>query len=272
MSRRRDPPRAGYVLIEALATLALGALVLTGAATLVAVMLRSADRTALALEQMETGGRAVAALERDLAAVTRLSRPGQSAETMVFLGEPEALSFVIERTDRDGFAEPVLVRWTSEETTAGRGRLIRSEAPILPGVAVPEEPGDPVSVDTGRAVVRFAYFAPQPDGSGEVLMDTWNDPARMPAAIRIARSAPGSIEVETSVRVPIRTDAEIACLGLPGYCSLTGSRNDERRAAPTTASGGAVEPPADPVDPGRPGRPGRPRPGDPDPRDGGRGN
>jgi hypothetical protein len=217
---------AGFVLIEALATLALSALVLAGAATLVGFMLRAADRSAMALEQLETTGRAMAAVERDIRAAVRVYRQSEQAATLVFLGGPEQFMVVIDRRNRDGLTAPVVVRWRSEETTAGRGRLIRSEAPLLPGVGTPgEDVGPRVAVDTGPAVIRFAYFAPQPDGDGEVLTDDWTTPQTMPTAIRLGRADPGSLQVRSSVRVPIRVDAEIGCVDpAKGVCSLTGGR------------------------------------------------
>lgn len=255
----RGPRTSGFVLIEALVTLALSALIIVGIGSLVALMLRSADRSALALEELETGGRAVAALERDISAAARVYRMEDEQPAMVFLGEPDRLFIVLDRPSRDGSIEQVLVRWQSEETTAGRGRLIRTEAPLLPGLPVPgEDVGQPVAVDTGPAVIRFAYFSPQTDGQGEILTDSWTIPQRMPTAVRIATTAPGDIEVRRSVRVPIRVDAEVACLNPAfGYCSLTGARRqtDDGATTPGPQTPGGGQPGERRGSPGNGGRP-----------------
>jgi type II secretory pathway pseudopilin PulG len=240
MSPRRRSPRAGFVLVEALATLALSALVLAGAASLVGLVLRAADRTAMSVEQLETTHRAVGAVARDIRSAVRVHRQVDNAPSLVFFGSPEQLLLVLDRPGEDGVSEPVVVHWLSETTDAGRGRLIRSEAPLLPGVPTPPlGSGDRVVVDTGPSVIRFAYFAPMPRGSGEVLTDAWSIPQSMPTAVRIGTADPETLSVGSSLRVAFGTDAEIGC-GSPGsgYCSLTPDR--PAQTGPRQDKGGAV--------------------------------
>jgi hypothetical protein len=231
--------RDGYVLIEALTTMALGALVLAGIAGLVAVNLRAVDRTAMSVESLETIGRAMAAVERDIVRASRVHRTVDGAPRLVFLGAPDELRLVVETADRSGLARPVLVRWKSEVTDSGRGRVTRSEAPLLPGRPLPDVFGDEQSADTGGEVVRFAYFGPAPNGSGEVLTDVWSTPTSLPSAVRLGRADPTTLQVEGSVRVPIRTDAEIGCIeSTMGWCSLT----PDRQPAGGAEEGGGNQP------------------------------
>jgi hypothetical protein len=247
---RRDR-RGGFVLVEALATLALSAIVLAGAALLVSFLIRAADRTALAFEAVETTGRAVAALERDIRAAARVSLRVEEGRAMVFLGAPDQLMVVLDRTGRNGLVAPVVVRWRSEVGGAGRGRLVRTEVPLIPGQPVPgPEAGRPVVVDTGTEVIRFAYFGTVPRQTGEVLTDGWSQPQQLPTAIRIGRADPGTLQVATSVRVPLRVGAEIAC-GNPagGWCSLTPGRREAAEGGESDRRDGAA-PEGNSEDPG----------------------
>jgi hypothetical protein len=237
MTVRRDR-RAGFMLMEALVTLALSALVLAGASALVALLLRAADRTALAAESIEITGRAVAAIERDIRQAVRVRRPDERGPGMVFLGSPEELLLVMDRPAANGLMRPVVVRWRSEKGGTGRGRLVRSEAPLPPGTARPDpDSGRRNLVDTGSAVIRFAYFGPQPDGAGEVLTDVWPSTDSLPNAVRIGQADPATMAVRSSVRIQFRTDAEIGCASpVLCYCSLTPGR-----PAGSVAEGGSSQ-------------------------------
>jgi general secretion pathway protein J len=220
--------RAGYVLVEALATLALSALVLAGIASLVGLMLRSADRTALSAEEIETIGRATAAVERDIGQAVRVHRVVDGTPRLVFVGQADELRLVIDRPDEAGLMEPVVVRWKSEVTASGRGRLTRSEAPLVSGLPAPDTFEAGQAVDTGPAVLRFAYFGPSPDGAGEVLTDSWTTPTALPSGIRLGRADPRTLQVSGSIRTAIRPDAEIGCIeSTMGWCSLTPERQQE---------------------------------------------
>lgn len=258
--RRSRDRRGGFLLVEALATLALSALVLAGAAALVGLLLRAADRTALSMERIETTDRAMEALARDIREAVRLPRPSGSGggASMAFLGGAAQIMLVHERRGENGLALPVAVYWRSEATDAGRGRLIRSQAPILPGRPLPDpESGEREVVDTGEAVIRFAYFGPDPNGAGEVLTDEWTTAEALPTAVRIGAADPGSLAVGRSIRVGFPTTAEIGCANpVSGYCSLTPNRRPPEDPANPAGEQGDADADGDGI-PDRLGPPGR---------------
>jgi hypothetical protein len=144
---------------------------------------------------------------------------------MAFLGAPDELRLVVETVDPSGLPAPVYVRWKSEVTASGRGRITRSEAPLVPGQPLPDVFAGEQAADTGTDVIRFAYFGPAPSGGGEVLTDVWPTPTALPSAVRLGRANTTTLQVAGSVRVPIRVDAEIGCIeSTMGWCSLTPDR------------------------------------------------
>ena len=75
MSRR--PARAGYVLVEALATLAIAGLVIAVLAGLVGTLLRAGHRGAELVEQHERVARSIDVVARDIDALVRARWAGE---------------------------------------------------------------------------------------------------------------------------------------------------------------------------------------------------
>lgn len=222
--RRRAGRRAGFVLIEALATLAIGAFIIAALGSLIAFTLHFADGTAADLQRGETLGRVVALMEREIRGMARARYAGDQKTAFLFAGDVDRILFTTDRVDRSGLSATVAVAY-QVAPDAGGVRLLRAEATVLPGLTDLKSLAfsKPRTLYTGTTGIRFSYFLPQPDGSGEVLVDTWKDRGKLPTAVRIATTG-GDGSILDSLRVPVMTDAEPAC-AVPGkgFCSLDGA-------------------------------------------------
>jgi hypothetical protein len=227
-ARRRGRRDAGYLLVEALAALALSALVLGALVSLTGVLKRAADKAAFGVEEIEVAGRAVHALAGEIrrAAHARWAAAGPKAtRAFVFSGSPDQVTFALLPGQDTGLRAPVAVAYQ----IAPDGDLLRAEGPIEPDLT---GAGD---LDLGRVAriplegrrLRFAYVGRQ-TGGGEIVTDAWTDPLKMPAAMRIDRlDAAGAIVA--SLRVPLLIDGESGCAGQTGFCSR--APNSEKPAA-----------------------------------------
>lgn len=241
---RRGRGRAGFLMVEALATLAISAFILTALATMLNMALRAADRTAAAVSLVEQTGRAILAVERELRVVARVRFAAQAPAPFVFAGSPDRITFVTHGPSPNGMRRGTAVTWRSFSDRSGSW-LTRQEAPLVPGLTSGEALnfGRQELVSTGAQEVRFAYFGPAASGPGEVLVDTWTNPQRMPNAIRLSLIDPGSRVIVSSVRIPIRVDAEPACVAPEGrICSLVPSSAGEKSDRPEDAEGADRKP------------------------------
>lgn len=267
MARRRATRamrgRDGFMLVEALAALALGALVLAALLSFTGIMRRSADTAAARLQIMEVSGRTVATVANEVRNATRLrwaaepapagraaSRTGQPAQpaatrrviegdaaeggdgetpsgsgrserqerrTFVFSGTPDRLLFALAPDQASGLRAPVLVAYQVDPS----GATLRAEGAVPATATGPSDVklGPVLRIDPGPERLRFAFVDRQPNG-GEVIVDAWAEPKRMPAAVRIDRTDPRTGVVLGSVRVPLVIDGEPGCADPDkGFCS-----------------------------------------------------
>lgn len=220
----------GYLLIEALATLALSALVIAGLLSLSAVFVRSSDRSAARVERLETGPRTIAAIARDIRALVRLRWAG-GGDRFVFLGLPDRIVFAIAPVQANGLRAPLVVAYQVPET----GVALRAEAPLPAGATTVSDlsfaPARRLSV--GAATLRFAYVDRPPAG-GEIITDSWDKPDALPFAVRIDRVDPADGRIEASLRAPVVVDAEPGCAAPEtNFCS----RAPKQPAAPGPPQG-----------------------------------
>lgn len=284
-ARRRD----GFVLIETLAALTLGGLLLAALVMLTGMLRRSADAAALRVETMEVSGRtlttiatevrqatrrrwaadpadvAASASDREaIAQAPRVQRPAQQSSQdrqqgsgvtqqdpqgdgedqeldpaqrkrrFVFSGTPERLTFALSPLQANGLRADVLVIWQIESS----GAALRAEGELLATAlgAADVKLGPVARVAPGPERLRFAFVGPVESG-GEVVTDSWTDAARMPAAVRIDRLDPQSLQVVGSVRIPIELDGEPGCADpVKAFCSHEGGATSGSGAPAATGA------------------------------------
>lgn len=212
----RGTPRAGgsqgFLLAEALVTMAIGAFLLVALVSLVHLLTRADARTADLSRRVEAESRALDAIGRDLRPVVR-ARWGGAGTPFVFAGTNRRMQFAVR--------DPAVGDIRFVTLQAGDGRVLRTDAALPPFAGGPADlgPGATSDLYAGPSNVRFAYF--QRLGAGqEALTDTWTAPLDMPSAVRIALIDPATGAITSSVRFPLMVDAEPGCAApRRGVCS-----------------------------------------------------
>jgi general secretion pathway protein J len=234
---------SGYLLVETLATLAISAAVLAGLASALGLVLRTGDRAAARVEEMERSGRAVAAMARDIRHLARLRWSGAARRSFVFSGEPDRILFARWTRDADGFPAAEVVVLQSLATDAG-GRLLKATAPLPTGAAILSDlrVGPAEEVYSGPSLIRLAYVARPENGGAEILVDAWPSATALPVAVRIGILDPATGRLASSVRVPVLVEAEPGCAApKTAFCSRVdpskpsgegGSSAEEARGRP----------------------------------------
>ncbi|TCP80122.1 hypothetical protein C8J31_11758 [Rhizobium sp. PP-CC-2G-626] len=214
---RRGLPTSGFLLVEALTAMAIGALLLVALGSLVSLVLRASDRTASTSQQIEETSRIFSTLIGRIETMTPQRWAGAGAG-FVFEGTETALVFARFPKASEAGTGSRLVILTSD------GPNLREEERSLPPNAtdikavMDRETATTALLQQGYTV-RFAYFSRLPNGK-EALTDRWSGRRAMPVAIRIAL-ADARGKLHGSVRVPIRVDAEPGCAAPgQGTCSL----------------------------------------------------
>lgn len=202
-SSDRGDGREGFLLAEALVTMAIGAFVLVALVSLVQLAARTDERTKNLSQRVEMETRALEALARDLRPVLRVRWSGTDAP-FVFAGNADAVRFAT-RDEANGEIRLVDLR-------AEPGRVLRTSAVLPPDAAGPDGLIDGLTsgIETGSDQVRFTYIQTLTSGA-EVRTDVWDAPHAMPAAVEIAFLEPRSGAPRSTLRVPLAIDAEPGC-------------------------------------------------------------
>lgn len=163
----------------------------------------------------------------------------QPERNFVFSGTPERVLFALAPQQANGLRASVLVIYQIDAA----GAVLRAEGEIRPDAkgAGDVRLGPVARVEPGPERLRFAYVDKDPNG-GEMIVDAWTDQRRMPAAVRIDRTDPGTGAPLGSLRVPILLSGEPGCADpQQGFCSRSDSQNTQsqpgRPAAGRSASG-----------------------------------
>ena len=219
---------AGFLLMETLATFTISAFVLLGLVSAASVLLRAVDGSVARIERVDDLGRAMDALRRDVAQISRARWNGIEPQPFVFRGGPNSLYFAHATRALDGsrVGEAVALR---EIVTASGPTLMRATA-RLPARATTFEDlafGPQHEMWTGTARLRFAYVGPREHGAEPEPSQSWPVGLKLPAAILIEAVDRNTRRVLVSTRVTIEADADIGCLG-------------DGAAAPTAAGASAA--------------------------------
>ena len=234
------PSSAGFLLVEALATMAIGAIILVAVGSLLGLMSRQADRTAERTERLDVAGHALAALARDIGSIARARWAGPGRRNFVFAGLPDRMLFSLDRSDADGTPRSLAILLQGTETKEGSAVLC-AEAPLSPldrdEAALDFAPAR--TVYAGTAPVRFAYVVAPGEGAPERVVDAWPASETLPIAVLFAFTDPASGEILSSLRVPLRIEAEPGCAApRKAFCSRIDPRSVEEQGAPGPTPGG----------------------------------
>lgn len=230
--------RAGFLLVEALATMAIGAAILVGLASIVSLLLRTTDGVAARAQQLEEIDRTIAALTRELRSLTRATWSGVGRRSFVFVGEPGRIVFARRRPPARADETVVAIQSVATAGSAG-SRLLHAEAPLVPGAASFEDLrfGPVRTLHEGPPIIRFAYFG-RAGESGEVLVDTWPSGASVPVAVRIGLVDPATGNLLRSIRIPVLIEAEPGCAAPEtAFCSRADPKRAPEAASPSAQSG-----------------------------------
>ena len=224
-------PSAGFLLVEVLATMAIGAVILVAAGSLLGLMSRQADRVADGIERLDVADHASAAIARDLRSIARARWAGPGPRNFVFAGLPDRILFSLDRTDTDRRVRSFVVLLQGTDTENG-GAILRAEAPLSPfdhdETALDFAPAH--TFYAGRAQIRFAYIAAPAGGAPELVLDAWPAGETLPIAIRVAFTDPGSAEILSTLRIPLRIEAEPGCAApRKAFCSRIDPRSVEEK-------------------------------------------
>lgn len=221
---RSGADAAGFVLVEALASLAISALVVAALASLIGLILRSADHAARMIDDSERIDRTFAAVSRDVDALVR-GRWAGASNGFAFTGLSDRIMFV--RRPYVGSIDPEVVAYQND-ALGDANRLLRAEATFRPGAASLSDLrfGPTETVVQSRERWVFAYGGELSPGV-ETFSDSWNDANHLPSAIRLSLRDEATGRDVVSLRMPLRAEAEPACAAGAGhgYCSVRRSQS-----------------------------------------------
>lgn len=238
MARRRishvRSRSAGFLLVEALATIAVSAIILSAVGSLLGLMSRQADRTAERTERLDVAGHVLAALARDIGSTARARWAGPGQRNFVFAGLPDRMLFSLDRIDADGTPRSLAILLQGTEMKVGSA-VLRAEAPLSPldrdETALDFAAAHTIYAGTGQ--VRFAYIVAPSAGAPELVVDAWPSGETLPIAVRVAFTDPASQEILSSLRVSLRIEADSGCAApRKAFCSRIDPRSVEEQGGP----------------------------------------
>ncbi|KQP15364.1 hypothetical protein [Methylobacterium sp. Leaf93] len=231
-TRRRLGGSEGTLLVEALTTFALSALVLAGLVATSGLFLRILDRSVAHAHEVESLDRAMTAIGRDLRHLVRARWEGPAPRSFIFEGHPTRLVFALADGGMGGERQvgERIVSLSSRVSPQG-GRILRSEAPLRPGATGPKGVafGAAQELHAGRTRLRFAFVAPSKQGQPvPPPLPDWPAGSLLPEAVLVEMVDPETGRVVLSARTRLMVDADIGCLqGGQGPCGLPGRQDQQ---------------------------------------------
>jgi hypothetical protein len=218
MARKRIDARHGFTLIEALAMLAIGSVLIVATTTLVHDVARNFDR----------GTRGASDGERLMLVVERLAQDFGSARYVLWdTANGPSVAFSADSASGDAPAKVVFVGSSGVmsgpqgdevvtltiEPDDGATRLVRRRAAWTGSHMVFEHvtPGDPVVLLDGKVDIAFVFGRVAPNGALQ-WSDNWADHSAMPRFVRlILRDRDSGRDLLGEADFLVRADAPAAC-------------------------------------------------------------
>jgi general secretion pathway protein J len=208
--RRERARQDGFALIEAVAVLALSALVLLTLLIAADIVTRNAGAASRRTHEVEAVATGLAAVRRDLAGALFL-RAGPEPDSPVLLeGTANAIGFAVAKDRTDLGYSGSLIRIEAQYGD-GRGTLLRSSARLLPELTGFADAtfGDAAVLLNGPWTYRFAY-ASAARGSLQ-WSEAWSNPGAIPAAVRLEVLDAEGKPMAPPLVARIGVDAELNC-------------------------------------------------------------
>lgn len=179
-SSRSCDAAAGFVLVEAIAVLALSGLVLMTLLIASGLIARNSGLVAARANEMEGMNTGFSALQRDISAAQPRLAAG-SDSPLLFQGSPTSVGFVA-AADTGGGQALISI---DARTADGQGVLLRSSAPLLPQTTGFADAAfaHPVILFAGPWTYHFS-FGKAGDGPVE-WSDSWSDPKQLPDLVQL---------------------------------------------------------------------------------------
>ncbi|MCT8974715.1 PulJ/GspJ family protein [Microbaculum marinisediminis] len=220
--RRRLGGRAGYVMIEALAALAISGLVLAAVPLASGILFRNWEKATSGSDTLDRLASGLSVVRRELSMMRRERFADRDAAgPYAFLATSDTIGFVLpDASDGSEPGEFVVVIKVRPE--ANGNALVRGMAPFRPDMRNFNRLrlDDPVVLLSGPWKYRFQYAARRRDGLE--WLDEWLDEQDLPVAIRLdVVDYTSEQRVIPPLVIPIRVDAEPGCVDeRGGVCGI----------------------------------------------------
>jgi len=206
LSHRNPRDGDGFALVEAIAVLALSALVLLALLTAIDLVTRNSAAASRRISDTEAMVNGLAALKRDIEATQYFVLGADASDGVLFVGGPHSMGLVVAGTDSDSTVGESLV-WIEAQAEGDQNTLIRSSAPLLVNTTgfAGAQLQNPVRLLSGPWTYRFAYAD---DRAGFLFwQNTWTASQFLPAAVRLEVLGAGGAPVVPAFVVRVRVDA-----------------------------------------------------------------
>jgi general secretion pathway protein J len=220
----RADARAGFVLLEMLAALAIAVAILGVLAQFTSLTLRNWNRGESTIATMEMLTTGLARLKADLALAIPMRAPGTDNTNVVFAGGADSLLFVAATGfgSGDRGVELLSVNVTKNDDDMAlvrqRGQVTSGQTPLR----------DPVVLLRGRMQVQFSYY----DNDGQTL-PTWSNRDQLPKAVGInILNTAGVAVFPVPLMMKLPTNLASGCVGSAGGDGTTECPGPRQRQRP----------------------------------------
>ena len=223
---------AGFSLIEAMAALALTAMIITSLGAVAAQWIPNWGRGFVRLQGADLLGGGVERIAADLSAaefVTQLA----AARSPEFQGEATSVVFVRSAIGPNAYPHLEFVRLSESRDSRGFA-MVRTSAPFVPaasdGSTAPIVFKDPVVLVRTPFRITFSYAG----ADNRVWLGEWKNRERLPAAVRVTvRDDTGRrLSASTAVRIRVTAVAAPAAAATPAKTDANASKTAPAEAGP----------------------------------------
>lgn len=213
---RRSERRGGYVMLEALAALAISGLVLAAVPLASGILIRTWQRVTQGSDTLDTLATGLAVVRQELSTLRRERFPGRDDVPYMFLGTPDTVGAVLPGGGGPNDTGEAVVVLSVRPEAAGN-TLLRGSVPYRPDIRsfVGLPLADPVVLLTGPWRYQFQY-ADRRRGKIEWIPE-WQDEGALPFAIRLdVTDYVTGARIIPPLVVPLRIEADPGCIDNSG--------------------------------------------------------